>query len=152
MATHSSILAYRIPGTGEPGGLPSMGSHRVGHDWSDLAAAAAIYLPAGKKINMLFLVTQSCPTLCNPVDCSLPSSSVHQDSLGKSTGVGCHALLQIVPTQGLNPCLPHRRHILYCLSHFLILVKNITVGRKYHSGSLHFYYTILRNWSKIIKH
>ena len=41
MATHSSVLAWRIPGTGEPGGLPSMGFHRVGHDWSDLAAAAA---------------------------------------------------------------------------------------------------------------
>ena len=40
MATHSSVLAWRIPGTGEPGGLPSMGSHRVGHDWSDLAAEA----------------------------------------------------------------------------------------------------------------
>ena len=40
MATHSSVLAWRIPGTGEPGGLPSMGSHRAGHDWSDLAAAA----------------------------------------------------------------------------------------------------------------
>ena len=40
MATHSSVLAWRIPGTGEPDGLPSMGSHRVGHDWSDLAAAA----------------------------------------------------------------------------------------------------------------
>ena len=44
MATHSSVLAWRIPGTGEPGGLPSMGSHRVGHDWSDLAVAAAIVL------------------------------------------------------------------------------------------------------------
>ena len=43
MATHSSVLAWRIPGTGEPGGLPSMGSHRVGHDSSDLAAAAAAY-------------------------------------------------------------------------------------------------------------
>ena len=42
MATHSSVLAWRIPGTGEPGGLPSMGSHRVGHDWSDLAAAAEL--------------------------------------------------------------------------------------------------------------
>ena len=42
MATHPSILAWRIPGTGEPGGLPSMGSHRIGHDWSDLAAAAAV--------------------------------------------------------------------------------------------------------------
>ena len=41
MATHSSVLAWRIPGTGEPGGLPSMGSHRVRHDWSNLAAAAA---------------------------------------------------------------------------------------------------------------
>ena len=41
MATHSSVLAWRIPGTGEPSGLPSMGLHRVGLDWSDLAAAAA---------------------------------------------------------------------------------------------------------------
>ena len=39
MATHSSVLAWRIPGMGEPGGLPSMGLHRVGHDWSDLAVA-----------------------------------------------------------------------------------------------------------------
>ena len=41
MAPHSSVLAWRIPGTGEPDGMPSMGSHRVGHNWSDLAAAAA---------------------------------------------------------------------------------------------------------------
>ena len=41
MATHSRVLAWRIPGMAGPGGLPSMGSHRVGHDWSDLAAAAA---------------------------------------------------------------------------------------------------------------
>ena len=40
MATHSSVLAWRIPGLGEPGGLPSMGSHRVQHDWSELSAAA----------------------------------------------------------------------------------------------------------------
>ena len=46
MATDSSVLAWRIPGTGEPGGLLSMGSHRVGHDWSDLAVAA----DRGKKI------------------------------------------------------------------------------------------------------
>ena len=45
MATHSSVLAWRIPGTGEPGGLPSVGSHRVGHDWSDLASKqASMYL------------------------------------------------------------------------------------------------------------
>jgi len=41
MVTHSSVLAWRIPGTGEPGGLPSLESHRVRHDWSNLAAAAA---------------------------------------------------------------------------------------------------------------
>ena len=41
MATHSNILAWRIPGMGEPGGLPSVGLHRVGHNWRDLAAAAA---------------------------------------------------------------------------------------------------------------
>ena len=46
MATHSSVLAWRIPGMGEPGGLPSMGLHRVGHDWSDLAwTFFIIYIP-----------------------------------------------------------------------------------------------------------
>ena len=60
---------------------------------------------------------QSCLTLCNPMDCSPPGSSVHGDSPGKNTGVGCHALLQgIFPTQGSNPDLPHCR-CLYCLSH-----------------------------------
>ena len=47
MVTHSSVLAWRIPGMGEPGGLPSMQSHRVGHDWSDLAAAAAAVMILG---------------------------------------------------------------------------------------------------------
>ena len=54
--THSSVLAWRIPGTGEPGGLPSMRSHRVGHDWSDLAAAvAAVYINLLKKVICLHL-------------------------------------------------------------------------------------------------
>ena len=44
MATHSSVLAWRIPRMAEPGGLPSMGLHRVRHNWSDLAAAACLYL------------------------------------------------------------------------------------------------------------
>ena len=53
-----------------------------------------------------------------PMDCSLPGSSVHWDSPGKNTGVGCHTLLQgIFPTQGSNPSLPHCRWILYCQSH-----------------------------------
>ena len=49
MATHSSVLAWRIPGTEGPGGLPSMGSHRVRHDWSELVAAAAAVLVPGKS-------------------------------------------------------------------------------------------------------
>ena len=49
MATHSSVLSWRIPWTEEPGGLPSMGSHRVGHDWSDLAAAAKSLLMKVKE-------------------------------------------------------------------------------------------------------
>ena len=53
MATHSSVVAWRIPGTVEPDGLPSMGLHRVGHDWSDLAAAAAMTNGAGYRFNTI---------------------------------------------------------------------------------------------------
>ena len=68
-------------------------------------------------INMC-LVVQSCLTLCDPVDCSLPASSIHGDSPGKNTRVDCHALLQgIFPTQGSNPGLPHCRWSLYHLNH-----------------------------------
>ena len=49
MATHSRVLAWRIPGTGEPGGLPSMGSHIVGHNRSDLAVAAGLFLATRSK-------------------------------------------------------------------------------------------------------
>ena len=63
-------------------------------------------------------VAKSHLTLCNPMDCSLPGSSVHRDSPGKNIGVGCHALLQgIFPIQGSSPGLPHCRQILYQLSH-----------------------------------
>ena len=66
----------------------------------------------------LCLVAQSCLTICNPMDCSPPGSSVHGDSPGKNTGVGCHALLQgIFPTQGMNPGLPLCVQILCHLSH-----------------------------------
>ena len=63
---------------------------------------------------VLCLVAQSRPTLCDPLNCSLPGSSVHWNSPGKCTGMGCHALLQgIFPTQGSNPGLLHCRQILY---------------------------------------
>ena len=64
------------------------------------------------------LVVQACPTLCDPTDCSPPGSSVHGDSSGKNTGVGCHGFLQeIFPTQGLNTGLQLCRQTLYRLSH-----------------------------------
>ena len=68
MATQSSVLAWRIPGMTEPGGLPSMGLHRVGHDWSKQQ----------QQVSKKVLVTQSYPTLCDPMDCSPPGSSVHE--------------------------------------------------------------------------
>ena len=68
MATHSSVLAWTIPGAEEPGGLPSLGSHRVGHDWSDLAAAAAACGPGtGLTISLLRLMWWT-PSLC-PQSC-----------------------------------------------------------------------------------
>ena len=64
------------------------------------------------------MLTQSCPTLWDSIDCSLPGLSVYRDSPGKNTGVGCHILLQgIFPTQGSNPGVPHCRWILYHLRH-----------------------------------
>ena len=153
MATHSSVLAWRIPGTGEPSGLPTMGSHRVGHDWSDLAAATCIFTlegdilesKAGEIYDHLFLikimfpvitvsicinmendnvnkiefrtpkkvkVAQSCPTLCDPMDCS------PWNSPGQNTRVDSLSLLQgIFPTQRSSPGLPHCRWILYQLNH-----------------------------------
>ena len=70
MATHSSVLAWRIPGTGEPGRLPSVGSHRVGHDWSDLAAAY-LYLGEGNGTPLQY----SC--LENPMDGGAWLATVH---------------------------------------------------------------------------
>ena len=80
---------------------------------------------------LLCLVTQSCLILCDCVDYSPPGSSVHGDSSGKKTGVGCHALLQgIFPTQGSNPDLPHCKQILYRLSHQGSLAQQARAGVK----------------------
>ena len=59
MATHSSVLAWRIPGTAEPSGLPSMRSHRVGHDWSDLAAAEAVSMESRLRTSVASLCAAS---------------------------------------------------------------------------------------------
>ena len=74
MATHSSVLAWRIPGTGKPGGLPSMGSHRVRHDWSDLAAAAARCEKRVFAMTSAFYwqnsVSLCCASFCTYIFCS----------------------------------------------------------------------------------
>ena len=83
------------------------------------------------------LVTQSCPTLCDPMDYSPPGSSVHEIFPGKDTEMGCHFFLQgIFPTQGLNQGLLHCRQILYRLSYkgslfgILLTVKLYTLSHK----------------------
>ena len=78
-----------------------------------------------KTCAVLRLVAQLCPTPCDLMHCSPPGSSVHGDSPGKNTGVGCHALLQgITPTQESNPGLLHCRWILHHLSHRGSSLKN----------------------------
>ena len=94
------------------------------------------------------LVAQSCLTLCDPMDCTPPGSSVHEIFPGKNTGAGCHSLLQgNFPTQGLNPGLPHCRQILYHLSHQEMSANSLTLCRnKIHSQSTN----IAKNDGKVI--
>ena len=109
MATHSSVLAWRIPGMGEPGGLPPMGSHRVGHDLSDLATVA-----------FSSLSVESESERCSVMSHSWQPHGLYSpwNSLGQKTGVSSLSLLQgIFPTQGSNPGLPNCGQILYQLSH-----------------------------------
>jgi len=73
------------------------------------------------------LITQSCPTLCDPVDYSLPGFLCPWNFPGKNTGLGCHSLLcEIFLTQGSNPGLPHCRQILYCLSQYQTPSKSVS--------------------------
>ena len=88
--------------------------------WQNNKMVYYYYTNCDAKINLLFNLAlgcvcakalQLCPTLCNPMACSPPGSSVHGDSPGKNTGVGCHALPQgIFRTQGSNPGLLHLLH------------------------------------------
>ena len=124
MATHSSVLAWRIPGMGEPGGLSFMGSHRVRQDWSYLAAAAALILncicemwvvilnkmlPLLKQVRSNLLVqfssvAHSCPTLHDHMNhstarppCPSPTTGVHSDS--RPSSQWCHPAISyfVVP-------------------------------------------------------
>ena len=87
-------------------------------DLSDLGMEPMSLALAGGWASEESEVAQSCLTLCNPMNCSLPRFSIHGIFPGNNTGVGCHFLLQgIFLTQGLNPGLLHCRQMLYCLSH-----------------------------------
>ena len=110
MATHSSILAWRIPGTMEPGGLPSMGSPRVRHDWSDLAAAAAaVFL--GPRLAFVFL---------RPARDALPLGLCCSHFFCPNTFSPESAWLISLPVLGNSPTPPP--HLSYStLSFFLIL-------------------------------
>ena len=87
MATHSSILAWRTSWTEEPGGLQSVGSQRVGHDWMTnthtcicvcVCVCVCVYIYIYVCIFMCVKLLQSYLTICNPVDCSPPGPSVHE--------------------------------------------------------------------------
>ena len=117
MATHSSALVWRMSRTGEPCGLPSTGSHRVGHDWSDLEAAAEQHTEWSKSerktpiqyINasvQLSSVAQSCPTLGNPMNHSTPGLPVHH-KLPEFTQTHVHRVSDAIqPSHPLSPPSP----------------------------------------------
>ena len=84
MATHPSILACRIPWTEETGGLQSMGSHRLGHDWAANTFTFTL-------LNQFNSVAQSCPTLCDPMNCTTPGLPVHHQ-LPESTQTHVHGV------------------------------------------------------------
>ena len=106
---------------------------------TQLATAPWCQASVGNK-SLACLVAQSRPTLCNPMNCRPPDSSIHGDSPGKNTGVGCHALLQgIFPAQGLNLGLPHCRSILYQLSHQGICLLRVVFLQVWFRGLLQNY-------------
>ena len=91
--------------------------------WFGCGSTAQIMKSPAQSLLCVCLVTELCPTLCDPMDCSPPGSSVQGETPGKNTRVGCHAFLQgVFPTPGLNLGLPHHRQFLYCLSHQGMLV------------------------------
>ena len=93
MATHSSVLAWRIPGTGEPGGLPSMGSHRVGHDWSDLAAAAAA---AARQTSLSITISWSLLKIMPTESVMWPNHHSHSVGLGIYLSCICERRLAFI--------------------------------------------------------
>ena len=92
MATHSSILAWRIPWTEEPGGLLSLGSHRVRHDWNDLAAVAAA---AAKHKWIIPIITKTIPVINAPVHFTDANKTLKASYTGPTTKVWQSSLTSV---------------------------------------------------------
>ena len=92
MAAHSSVLAWRIPGTGKPGGLLSMGSHRVGHIWRDLAAAKVSL----QRLSLSDLLNKD-NDLWQMADC------IQIPALSLTICIICHMLLNLFRASGGSP-------------------------------------------------
>ena len=136
MATHSSVSAWRIPGTAEPGGLPSTGSHRVGHDWSELAAARVTggtqprdicdyipYIHACFSIAAAAKLSQSCPTLCDPNRRQPTRLLCPWDSPGKNTGATTVLLSWCLSFKLMLPFFYWSVVDVYCYISFLCTTK-----------------------------
>ena len=130
MATHSSVLAWRIPETGEPRGLPSMGSHRVGHDWNDLAAVA----PANKsntspkgydgESRLYFLIFIFFWSIVTPKECCVIVSGIQQSD----SGIHIHVfiLFQILFSFGLLQNI-EQHFLCYTIGSCWLIILNIAV-------------------------
>ena len=118
MATHSSILAWKMSLTEEPGGLQSMGSQRVGHHWATNTNQNNKSSKRKGQTQSISHSVMSDPATPWIVACQAPLSM----GILQARILGCHSLLQgIFPIQGSNPGLPHCRWILYHLSHQVAL-------------------------------
>ena len=141
MATHSSVLAWRIPGKGEAGGLPSMGSHRVGHDWSDLAATAATWeFPAKCQLLLIWLSNRNLSgpvSEIEPILSPVNGPTTHPECCSRNLDYShttCSAFSAVLftltppgfwnsPLSGLQPvCLPQSRSFFLWTALFLLPV------------------------------
>ena len=118
MATHSSVLAWRIPGTGEPGGLLSMELHRVGHDWSDLAVAVSVHWKLQSTSKILHIVSgiSSVQLLGRVRHFATPWTAAHQASLSITNSL---SLLDSCPSsQWCHPTISSSVVPFFCLQSF----------------------------------
>ena len=121
MAPHSSVLAWRIPGTGKPGGLLSVGSHRVGHDWSDLAAASLQYHGSHCPSSIIVIGQESYCFSCNLLPCFRMHPLYPKDFSVPETSCGTNMSLSMLVQGHLSLFLLIGITLLLCAYHVLIM-------------------------------